>query len=137
MKITVESTIENLNDIGVLEGEPEIHSICAEAKVINENGATVICYTEENEGGKTETVLTVFDDSVLLERRGAIEWRANFKEGCTESTVYRIPPYAFDCKVCTKRIRKSEDNGLTLRLFYLMDIGGGKKNAKMKITLGK
>lgn len=137
MQISVESTIENLDDRGIPYGEPEVSATQSEARVIKKDDAMVINYTEESDGGKTSTTITVFDNRILLERRGAIEWSVTFKEGHTESTVYKIPPYAFDCKVCTKRIRKTVDGSITIRLFYLMDLGGGKKNTKMKITVGQ
>lgn len=135
MEITVHSVIENLDDTGLIDGEPEINVTTKEAFVNTVGDTTVIRYTEDSEGGSIQTKLTVKDGSVHLLRTGAIEWSVLFDEGSRMTTVYKIPPYAFDCEVETKRVRIKTDGLLELRLVYSMNIGGGKKNVRMRITL--
>ncbi len=136
MKITVHSVIENLTDEGLVEGEPEINIITADAFVNTIADSTVISYTEESEGNLTRTRITVKDGTVHLSRSGAIEWNVLFDEGSTISTLYKIPPYSFDCRVETKRVKVTPGTPYEIRLVYSMDIGGGKKDVKMRITVG-
>ena len=136
MKITVHSVIENLDDRGLADGEPEITVTTAEAFVNTVEDTKVIRYTENGEGGTVQTKITVKDGSIHLARTGAIEWSVLFDEGARIATIYRIPPYAFDCEVETKRVRIKDGEPYEIRLVYSMDIGGGKKNVRMRITLG-
>ena len=135
MKITVHSVIENLTEAGLVDGEPEVNVITMDAAVNKIADTTVISYTEQSEGGPIQTRLTIKDFTVHLSRRGAIEWSVMFDEGALISTIYKIPPYSFDCKVKTKRVRITEGDVYEIRLIYSMDIGGGEKNVRMRITL--
>lgn len=136
MKITVHSVIENLNDAGLAYDEPEISIITSEAVISRILDTVLISYTEKADGGEVKTRITVKDGTVHLLREGAIEWNVLFDEGATAKTVYKIPPYAFDCAVETKRVRIKDGEPYEIRLVYAMNIGGGQKNATMRITLG-
>lgn len=134
--VTVKSVIENLDDYGIPEAEAERTEIKVPAEVFSKNGATVIRYTEKNEGGTTDTELVVKGLDITLTRRGAIESVMHFAEGELYETLYKIPPFSFDAKIKTKRIRSTlSDTAGTLELRYNMTVGGASKNALLKITV--
>ena len=90
---------------------------------------------------KTEEVITSTrieirpDGSVMLRRMGGIVSDMLFIEGKETKTIYQIPPYKFDMTLTTKKIRTSfTDKCGELQLIYSMNVGGGQKNARMKIT---
>ena len=135
LEYTVHSVIENLDDSGLADGEPEI-SITTQAgffKVSDER--KLISYTEQTEGGKVTTEIAIEDGALILSRRGAVVLDATFREGESCKTVYSVPPYAFDAEIRTKRIRSDITKaGGELRLLYSMNIGGQEKNVRLKIS---
>ena len=132
---TVHSVIENLDDKGLVEGEPEVTIVTVDGFMKSDGEKIYITYTETSEGGRILTDMTVSEDEVKLTRRGAVMFDATFREGKTESTVYSIPPYSFDTTLTTKKIRSeiTKDGGI-LRLHYAMNVGGQEKAVRMKIT---
>ena len=137
VKITVHSVIENVDERGIPEDEPEI-SISTHSGSLRDEGEILhLGYTEEGEGGNVECHIVIYPDGgVSLSRRGAIVSDILFKEGEECHTVYSIPPYKFDMTVYTKRVRSdmSAEGGI-LRLLYSMNVGGQEKKVQMKITV--
>ena len=135
LEYTVHSVIENLDENGLIEGEPEVNLITVDGFLKSDGESLFITYSESSEGGKILTDMTVSDGEVRLSRRGAVMFDATFREGESASTVYSIPPYSFDAVITTKRIRSelTKDGGV-LRLNYGMNIGGQDKAVRMKIT---
>ena len=134
-ELTVSSVIDSLDDSGLPEGEPEISIFTTDGFIKAREGAVELTYAEKTEGGNVFCRLTVEDGGVLLSRSGAVECNLSFREGETSSTVYKIPPYAFDMSVSTKRVRTTlTEQGGELQLVYLMSIGGQDRQARMKIS---
>ena len=133
---TINSVIDNLDDFGAPSGEPEINDTTANGEITLADGSVTMFYKEKNEDTITSTKIEVRPDgSVLLRRMGGIVSDMLFIEGKETKTIYQIPPYKFDMALTAKRIRKSfsEECG-ELQLVYSMNVGGGQKNARMKIT---
>lgn len=137
MEITIHSVIENLDPSGLPADEPEISITTLPVRLTVGDSGLVISYTEEQERTEIRTVITAEPDgSVRLERSGGVEWCVRFKTGEESSTLYSIPPYTFDCTVRTKRADVERDgNAVKIRLIYSMNIGGGEKEVKMRITV--
>lgn len=133
---TINSVIDNLDDFGAPAGEPEINDATANGEVTLGDGTVTMFYREKSEDTVTSTKIEVRPDgSVMLRRMGGIVSDMLFIEGEETSTLYQIPPYKFDMTLTTKRIRKSlSDDSGELQLVYSMNVGGGQKNARMKIT---
>ena len=71
----------------------------------------------------------------MLRRMGGIVSDMLFIEGEETKTLYQIPPYKFDMTLKTKKIRSDfHDDCGELQLIYSMNVGGGQKNARMKIS---
>lgn len=131
----VHSVIENLDDAGLAEGEPEISITSMDGFLKLDGDAAYITYKEESEGGRIISDITLTGGSCHLVRRGAVEFDVTFIEGRTEKTVYSVPPYSFDAEVRTKRIRNSiSKTGGELSILYSMNIGGQEKAVRLKIT---
>lgn len=137
MEITIHSVIEEIDDAGLGIGEPEINITTLPAISRETHDGTAVRYSETQEGVEIKSDLIISSDgSVRMIRRGGIEWSVRFAEGEECSTVYRVPPYSFDCTVRTKRVSVSrETSALSVRLVYSMELGGGKKEVKMRISV--
>ena len=135
----INSVIDNLDDFGAPTGEPEISSTTANGEVTLDSGTVTMFYKEKNEDTVTSTRIEVREDgSVMLRRMGGIVSDMLFIEGKEMKTLYQIPPYKFDMTLSTKKIRSNlSSDGGELQLIYSMNVGGGQKNARMKITYKK
>ena len=133
--LTVNSVIDNLDDAGLPDGEPEINIFTTEGSLLIAEKGKRISFAEESEGQKTTSTLYVTDDKVVLHKRGDVESDMTFREEEEFKTIYRVGPYSFDMVVRTKRIRNSlTDEGGELALLYSMNVGGQEKNVRMKIS---
>ena len=136
---TIHSVIDNLDEAGVPDGEPEI-SITTErgflkAEPSEPQDKLYISYNEEGEGGKTHTEIVIDGNKVKLSRRGSSSYDLVFGEGEECSCVYSVPPYSFDMRVNCKRVRNSMTReGGVLQIIYDMNVGGADKKCRMKIT---
>ena len=135
-QFTINSVIDNLDDFGSPVDEPEVTSTTADGEVTESDGTLTIFYKEKNEDTVTSTRIELRPDgSVMLRRMGGIVSDMLFVEGKETKTIYQIPPYKFDMTVTTKRIRSSlTDKDGELQLIYSMNVGGGLKNVRMKIS---
>ena len=135
LTLTVNSVIDNLDDAGLPDGDPEINIFTTVGDLTVSDKGMKLSFTEDCEGQKTVTTLFVINDKVTLGKRGAIESDITFHEGEIYKTVYKVGPYAFDMTVDTKRIRCNMTRlGGELQLIYSMNVGGQDKNVRMKIT---
>lgn len=134
-RITVESVIEELDGSGICESSEKC-AVNPTATLKCGEEIYEISYSEDSEGGSVHSVITVSPGSIEVCRRGAIESDFHFAEGHTETSVYKMPPYAFDAEITTKKIRNNltRDGGI-LTIMYDMEIGGAKKRVRMKITV--
>lgn len=136
VKIKIESTIENLDSAGLVDGDAEKALTEAYGTYRYGEGEAFLNFTEENEGGKIHTEITCLGNSVTVRRDGAIESRMHFSEGETHRSLYVIPPYQFESTVTAKRVRVNlNSDGGEIDLVYGMTIGGADKNARMKIWI--
>ena len=135
LTLTVNSVIDNLDDAGLPDGDPEINIFTTEGTLVISERGKKLSFTEEAEGQKTTSTLYMTDEKVVLQKRGDVESDMTFREGEEVKTVYRVGPYSFDMVVRTKRIRNSLDTaGGELGLLYSMNVGGQEKNVRMKIS---
>lgn len=135
-KLHIKSRIDNLTDIGLPDGSPEITEQDLEGFLKdNRDGSFLISYAEFCDGEKTLTDIFLSPDgAVRLTRRGAVVSDILFREGEEYNSLYSVPPYSFDMKVVTKRLRSTvERHGGEIRLMYVMDIGGQKKSVRMTV----
>ena len=135
-KFTINSVIDNLDDFGAPSGDPEVNNTNADGEISECGGTLTIFYKEKTEEVITSTRIEIRPDgSVMLRRMGGIVSDMLFIEGKETKTIYQIPPYKFDMTLTTKKIRTSfTDKCGELQLIYSMNVGGGQKNARMKIT---
>ena len=97
-----------------------------------------LSYEEASEGGPIKSDVTVTAEHVRVRRTGAIESDFLFVEGETTKSLYKIPPYAFDAEITTKKIRNNlTRGGGKLTIIYDMNVGGAEKNVRMTITLAE
>ena len=135
-KIKIFSAISELDSSGLTVGEEEKSETEASCFYHLLEEQILITYSENSEGGRIDSEITVKNDTVTVKRSGALESELVFEEGKSHSSLYKIPPYAFDALVTTKKIRRNlSRGGGTLDLHYTMKIGGADKAARMKIWI--
>ena len=136
VKIKIESVIQNLDAVGLADGDPEKSVSEAVGYYHYDEDKILITYCEEREGTRLTSEILVSDGSVRVRRSGAIVSDMEIKEGFTDRSVYSVPPYKFDMEVVGRRVRLElcEDGG-TIDLRYSMKIGGAEKSAGMKIWI--
>ena len=135
VKIKIESIIDNLDESGFADGESERNFTEVDGIYHYGNDGARISYKEESEGGKSESEILVFSDAVKVSRHGAIESDLLFSVGVAHTSVYGAPPYTFDMRIYTRKIRGSiGESGGVLDIFYDMEIGGAKKSVKMTVA---
>ena len=132
--ITVLSVIDELDDNGLTCDSSKTEISCP-AVLTADGGVTTLLYKTEENGQSTDTEITISDGSVRVIRRGAIESDFIFEENKSVRSLYKIPPYAFDAEIYTKKIRKSEKDGISeITIIYDMTVGEAKKSVRMKIS---
>ena len=135
LTITVNSVIDNLDDAGLPDGDPEINIFTTDGTLTVGDRGMRLSFEEENEGQKTTSALYLLGEKLLLQKRGAIESDMTFREGEDFTSIYKVGPYSFDMLIRTKRIRSSlSESGGEVQLIYSMNIGGQEKNVRMKIS---
>ena len=135
LTLTVLSVIDNLDDFGLSDGDPEINSFTTDGTLTVNEKFMKLAFTETTDSGFVTSTLYIQDSDVRLFKRGAIDADMRFSEGACEKTIYRVGPYAFDMEIKTRGIRNSLScDGGELTLIYGMNIGGQDKNVRMKIT---
>lgn len=136
VKIRIESSIENLDSTGLVDGEVERSVEEAEGFYRYSDEGATLTYAIENEGGRAESEIMCAGGAVTVKRRGAIESELLFEEGVCHTSLYCVPPYKFDTAVTAKRVRLSlDERGGRIDLLYNMKIGGAEKSARMKIWI--
>ena len=108
------------------------------ATIAERGGLMRLSYQEKSEGGPIKSDITVADGHVRVRRTGAIESDFLFVEGDKTTSLYKIPPYAFDTEIFTKKIRNNLTRcGGKLTIIYDMTVGGAEKNVRMSITIAE
>ena len=133
--LTVNSVIDNLSDAGLPDGEPEINIFTTDGALSVYDSGYLLRFTEVQDGGEAHTNLYITKENVRLVKSGTITSEMRFSEGEIFNTLYCVGPYSFDMSVRTKKIRNSlTDEGGEIQLIYSMNVGGQKKNVRMKIS---
>ena len=97
--------------------------------------AGTLTYTETTDGAKVYHRVTVAGDAVTVSRTGAVVSEIRFKVGETHTSLYRIPPYAFDMTVDTESLSVRHENGtLAIALVFNSILGGSRQRTEMTIT---
>ena len=135
-KIKIESTIQNLDSVGLADGDPECTATEGVGYYHFDKDKILITYCEDTEGGRVTSEIFVTGDTVRVKRSGAIESDMEIKEGFTDHSVYSIPPYRFDMEITGKRVRSElSECGGRIDLRYSMKVGGAEKSAGMRIWI--
>lgn len=133
--IIITSTLFPLDDSGLhISGEAEESKSSATSYLKSDGEELTLSYLEESEGVKIYSDITVLADTVTVKRRGGIESEFVFREGKRHTSLYKIPPYTFECEIVTKKLRNEfSASGGTITVFYDMNLGGERRRVKMKI----
>ncbi len=135
-KIRIESVIQNLDAVGLADGDPERSATSGVGYYHFDKDKILITYCEDTEGGRLTSEIVVSGGAVRVRRSGAIESDMEIKEGFTDRSVYSIPPYRFDMEITGGRVRSDlSESGGRIDLRYSMKIGGAEKSAGMKIWI--
>ena len=135
LTLTVNSVIDNLSEVGLPEGEPEINIFTADGTLAIIEGGYLLSFTEAQDGGEAHSRLYLYPGEVRLLKSGSITSEMRFSEGEIFNTLYCVGPYSFDMTVRTKKIRSTmSECGGELRLIYTMNVGGQEKLVRMKIS---
>lgn len=139
VKIKIESYIENLDDSGLSDGDAEKSVTEHIGRYKFDTVGARLRYSEKDESGaETHSDISVKGDTVSVKRSGGVESLMEFCEGEEHLSVYSVPPYRFDAKIETKRVRLDiGEAGGKIELIYLMTIGGAQKKARMKIWISQ
>lgn len=136
VKIKIESTIQNLDSVGLADGDAERTGTEGVGYYHFDKDKILITYCEDTEGGRLTSEILVSDGAVRVKRGGAIESDMEIREGFTDHSVYSVPPYKFDMEITGKRVRlELSEEGGKIDLRYSMRIGGADKSASMKIWI--
>ena len=136
MHFEISSHIENLASAGLSGSDVEKTEISPDGFFKISDDAYIISYTEESEGGRIFTDISVSGGEVDLKRRGAVVSDMHFAEGEVHKSEYSVPPYTFDTVITTKKVRNNLTRaGGRLDLYYEMNIGGQDKKVRMKIEV--
>ena len=138
VNIRITSVIEDIDSTGMTVGDAERTENSVEGFLHLYDGGALLTYSEESEGGRTDSEIELTENDVRVRRKGAIESELVFSEGGAHTSIYKIPPYAFEATVTTKKIRRNltEDGG-RIDLFYVMSIGGADRSARMNVWISK
>ena len=138
VKIITESFVCELDDSGLVESSDKSRSESIGSYTVIDGGFT-ISYREsigDTDTDPTDTELIYKDGNAVLKRRGSVICDLEFREGEKTVSVYTVPPYSFDTVIHTKRLRAELlDGKATVSILYDMEIGGAKKNVRMKIAV--
>lgn len=133
-KIKVRSVIENLSDAGLPEGEPEVTESVYQGQITLDGERSVITYRENSEGGAIFSSVTVKQEEITVQRRGAVSCEMHFGDA-EDAGVYRVEPYAFDFRLRTLKIRNRLEKATgTLDIFYRLTLGGADKKVRFSLT---
>ena len=133
VEIKITSRVTLIGDPG-----PEITDEVNEGyiKYTDAGEVILVSYKSWTEGGTVTTDVHLSEDSIRLVRRGAIDSELVFREGESYTTVYKLPPYAFDMNVMTKKLSVSiTPLGGEIRISYGLTVGGAEKLCEMHIAV--
>ena len=134
IKLDIESTIADLDECGMPDGEPEISRTSHPGVMRIAEDEISLSYRESNENGCVSCAITVRGGLVSVRREGAIASVMLFDPEEPFKTVYSIPPYKFDMEIVTKSLSVDvSEAGGKIDILYRMTVGGAVKEAEMSI----
>ena len=132
-KFSVRSLIEDLDESGLATEAEELKSESEGFLRVAED-EILLTYTEGEGEGKSFSQVLIRGETVTVNRRGASESSMVLEVGKKHTSVYKVPPYAFDMEVEARRIRNTVGlSGGRLDLFYLMTIGGQARKVRLTV----
>ena len=72
-----------------------------------EGAGGTIAYSEESDGGQILTNIVFTPSRVTIARNGAVRSHMVFETGLAHTSLYEVPPYAFDMTVTTGALSAS------------------------------
>lgn len=134
--LVVRSTIENIEDGVVDHSLDEVSEITASGFMKPTADGFFLTYSEEGDGGRTVSDVTVSENTVRVRRVGSVVSDLLFEVGAVHTSIYEVPPYKFDMSVEATKIRNTLALGTgMLDLFYKMKVGGAEKKVRLRISV--
>lgn len=138
VKLKIHSLIDNLDDAGLSDGDPEINDVSPVGTMKIFGDEISISYKESVEGAEISTDILKTENGVTVTRRGALSSTLHFAPNEVYKTIYSVPPYKFDMTVTTVRINSTlSESGGELDLIYRMEVGGACKKCRMRILVSE
>jgi len=120
----MKKVLVKVKGIQTVDGDETVMELTTEGTFRKFEGDYIITYSEEQEdGGKTKTLLTVQkNNSVILERRGALNSRLIITKGERNNCLYAIPQGSLTLGIYGKEVTSTlTENGGSLRMAYNID----------------
>ena len=102
-----------------------------------EGGAARISYTEEADGARTSTLLTVGRGEVALVRRGAVNFSTVYRAGYTHSSLYSLGGLKFDADVMTEKLSILPTALPAFDCSYILTLGGEARHFAISMRLAE
>ena len=106
LNISIVSIIDELDESGLTESSERTEST-AHVDIYEVGSVLTLSFSENSEGGKFDSLITVKGDEVTVRRTGSVESEFVFSENKSHKSLYKIPPYSFDAEIFTKKIRNN------------------------------
>lgn len=100
-----------------------------------EGGLARISYTEEADGARTSTLLTVGRGEVVLVRRGAVNFSTVYRVGHTHASLYSLGGLKFDAEVATERLSIPPSALPAFDCDYTLTLGGEARRFAISMRL--
>ena len=100
-----------------------------------EGGLSRISYTEEANGARTSTLLTVGGGEVTLVRRGAVNFSTVYRVGHTHSSLYSLGGLKFDAEVATEKLSILPSALPAFDCAYTLTLGGEARRFAISMRL--
>jgi uncharacterized beta-barrel protein YwiB (DUF1934 family) len=134
--LVVKSTIENIEDGVVDHALDEVSESTVSGFMKPTEDGFFLTYSEDGDGGRTVSDVTVSENSVRVRRIGSVVSDLMFEVGVVHTSIYEVPPYKFDMSVEATKIRNTLSLGAgMLDLFYKMTVGGAEKKVRLRISV--
>ena len=118
------------------ESTPEIANESYVGSMRSEGDEVKLSYSNDTEGGKVSTSITVAGGGVLVTRKGALASELYFSENGIYKSFYSIPPYRFDLTATTRTLKINIDESrCEIEISYELDVGGARSVNDMHICV--
>lgn len=99
------------------------------------DGVARISYTEEDNGARTSTLLTVGRGEVTLVRRGAVNFSTVYRKGYTHRSLYSLGGLSFDAEVATEQLSVLPTARPAFDCVYCLTLGGEARRFALSLRL--